>query len=440
MEFIQGYGLDRLLRVSRLQNQGLNAEQVATVALHVSRVLEYLHSQSPPLVHRDIKPSNLIIRESDQRIFLVDFGLAREIHSKSSAKTQVGTWSYAPIEQIRGQVEPRSDFYSLGVTMLELLSGEVPAALAIPPARKIVPDLCEKLAEVIDRCTRAEVTQRYPEACLLRQDLETALAALSNPTVESQASPVSREDTIAQLVRYWGQGRAPQPPPPPARGSGVIPWGGTPEVKKAVDRARRRLLYSSPEMRRIRLFLTLLLIMLVAGAAWSVYQNKLQKEQAAALAPGSGWKCLEARGLSPAGISRNGGALFERPENLPVRELSFQFRGGRGKTDLLVFAGSYGLRILPNGKGYQAELVQLTPARDLELPTYRALGPKANLSSPSSLLLSSKKNQLILSRDGREVGRHAVNATGEWRGALGGVLQRGDSPDAQSTLTSIVIR
>lgn len=441
MEFIQGYSLDRLLRVSRLQNQGLNAEQVATVALHVSRVLEYLHSQSPPLVHRDIKPSNMIIRESDQRIFLVDFGLAREIHSKSSAKTQVGTWSYAPIEQIRGWVEPRSDFYSLGVTMLELLSGEVPAALAIPPARKIMPDLNDALAQVIDRCTRAEVTQRYPEACLLRQDLEAAIASLTHPSAETYASPVSREDTIAQLVRYWGQGRAPQPPPPSARGSGPIPVGGTPEVKKAVDRARRRLLYDSPGMRRLRLVITLLLVVVVAGAAWSAYQNKLQKEQATALSPGSGWKCLEARGLSPTGIARNGGALFERAENLPVRELSFQFRAGRGKTDVLVFAGIYGLHITPGPKGFLAELVQLTPSRGLEkMPAYRPLGPKANAAAPFSLVLIHKRNQLILTRDGREAGRCAVNATGEWRGALSGVVQRGDSPDVQNSLTSLVIR
>ncbi len=439
MEFIQGYSLERLLRVSRLENQGLNAEQVATVALHVSRVLEYLHSQTPPLVHRDIKPSNMIIRESDQRIFLVDFGLAREIHSKSSAKTQVGTWSYAPIEQIRGWVEPRSDFYSLGVTMLELLSGEVPAALAIPPARKIMPDLSEELARVIDRCTRAEVTQRYPEACLLRQDLEAVIASLTRPTAETYPSPISREDTIAQLVRYWGQGRAPQPPPPSAD-SGPIPLGGTPEVKKAVDRARRRLIYNSPGMRRLRLFISLLLAMLLAGAAWSAYQNKLQKEQATALTPGSGWKCLEARGLSPTGIARNGGALFERAENLPVRELSFQFRTGRGKTDILVFAGIYGLHITPGPKGYQAELVQLTPSRALEMPGYRPLGPKANASAPFSLVLIQKKNQLILTRDGREVGRCAVGASGEWRGALAGVLQRSDGPEAQNSLTSFVIR
>lgn len=440
MEFIQGYSLDRLLRVSRTQKEGLSAEQVATVALHVARVLEYLHSQSPPLVHRDIKPSNMIIRESDQHIFLVDFGLAREIHSKSSAKTQVGTWSYAPIEQIRGWVEPRSDFYSLGVTMLELLSGEVPAALAIPPARKIVPDLCEELAQVIDRCTRAEVTQRYPEACLLRQDLEAALAAMANPTAECYASPVSREDTIAQLVRFWGQGRAPQPPAPGPRGSGVVPLGGTPEVRKAVDRARRRLLYDSPAMRRIRFLLMLLLLVVLAGAGWSAYQGKLQQEQAAALLPGSSWKCLVARGLSPTGVVKNGGAVFERAENLPVRELSFQLKAARGKIDLLVFSGPYGLHVVPGAKGYQAELVQLTPARGLEMPALRPLGPKANTGAAFSLSLTSKKNMLILSRDGREVARHTVNPPLEWKSELSGVLQRSDNPETQTTLGSLTVR
>ena len=440
MEFIQGYSLDRLLRVSRTQKEGLSAEQVATVALHVARVLEYLHSQSPPLVHRDIKPSNMIIRESDQRIFLVDFGLAREIHSKSSAKTQVGTWSYAPIEQIRGWVEPRSDFYSLGVTMLELLSGEVPAALAIPPARKIMPDLCEELAQVIDRCTRAEVTQRYPEACLLRQDLEAALAAMANPSADTQASPVSREDTIAQLVRFWGQGRAVEPPPPGPRGSGIIPLGGTPEVRKAVDRARRRLLYDSPAMRSFRQLLTLLLVLLAVAWGWSAYQQKLQKEQAGALLPGPAWKCLEARGLSPLGINKSGGALFERAESSLTKELNFQFRAGKGKTDLLVFAGPFGLHVLPNAKGYQAELVQLTPSRGLEMPALRALGPKVNTGPAFSLALTSKRNQLILSRDGREVTRHTLSPPVEWRSDLSGVLQRGDSPDAQSTLSALTVR
>ncbi|MBN9416875.1 hypothetical protein ABS71_03565 [bacterium SCN 62-11] len=439
MEFIQGYSMDRLLRVSRLENEGLSPEQVATVALEVSRVLEYLHSQTPPLVHRDIKPSNLIIRESDQKIFLVDFGLAREVHSKSSAKTQVGTWNYAPIEQIRGWVEPRSDFYSLGVTMLELLSGEVPAALAVPSARKLMPFLNEELAQVIDRCTRAEVTQRYPEAILLRHDLESALKAMNNPNASPQYSFVDRDDTIAELVRQWGQGRGPAQASL-ARGSGPVPWGGRPEVRAAVERARRRLLYLSPLMRRIRQFLTLVALLAVVVLAWSAYQNKLQKAQATAFLPGSTWKVLEGRNLLPTGISGDGGALFSRAESMLVHELTFQFKAGKGKSELLVFSGPYGLHLVPNGRIHQAELVRLKPSRKLQMPELQVLGPKMNAASNSTLTLSSRKNLLVLAKDGRDVARYTVSPPEEWRSDLTGVLQHAETAGIQNAITSLQVR
>lgn len=438
MEFIQGYSLERLLRVSRLENEGLSPEQVATVALEVSRVLEYLHSQEPPLVHRDIKPSNLIIRESDQKIFLVDFGLAREVHSKSSAKTQVGTWNYAPIEQIRGWVEPRSDFYSLGVTMLELLSGEVPAALAVPAARKLMPNLNEDLARTIDRCTRAEVTQRYPEAILLRHDLEAALGSMANPNASARLPSASREDTIGELVRQWGQGR--NRTPSIARSSGPVPWGGRPEVRAAVERARRRLLYLSPAMRRLRQLLTLAVLIAAAAFGWSAYQKKLQRAQATAFLPGTTWKALEARDLLPTGISRNGGALFSRAESMAVHEMTFQFKAGKGKSELLVFTGPYGLRVTPGGKAYQAELVQLTSSPTLDMPGLETLGPKMNAASNSTLSLISRKNMLVLSKDGRDVARHPLPGSNEWRSQLTGVLQRSESTGPQNTITSLQVR
>ena len=446
MEFIQGYSLDKMLRVSRLEKEGLSAEQVATVALHVSRVLEYLHSQSPPLVHRDIKPSNLIIRESDQRIFLVDFGLAREIHSKSSAKTQVGTWSYAPIEQIRGWVEPRSDFYSLGVTMLELLTGVVPAALRIPPARKIMPELSEDFAQVIDRCTQAEVTQRYPEACLLRQDLEAVLKRMAAPT-ESQASPISREDTISKLVQRWGQGRA--QPTPTVRHEPLVP-GASPEVKKAVARARRRLIHDSPAMRRLRSSGLLVLVLLGAGLGWSGYQGRLQRTLAMDCltggGPGPGWSCHEAQGLSGSnglglGFGKEAGALFGRVENLPVRELSFEFRAVRGKPDLLVFSGPFGVHLVPTGSRFQAEVVQISSLRGLAMPVYRPLGLKVGTPSSFGLTLTSKKNTLILSRDGREVGRQVLAPPLEWRSAACGILATtADNADVYSLVSTLLVR
>ena len=446
MEFIQGYSLDTLLRVCKLQNEALSSDQVATVALHVSRVLEYLHSQVPPLVHRDIKPSNLIIRESDQRIFLVDFGLAREVHSKSSAKTQVGTWSYAPIEQIRGFVEPRSDFYSLGVTMLELLSGEVPTALAVPPARKLLPHLPEPLAQVIDRCTKAEVTLRYPEACLLRQDLEEAITVMNDPLAKSEAAPMNPQQSISEMVRKWGQGRAAEPMARPVLGSGPVVPGASPEVKKAVDRARRRLFYSRPEIVMLRSILVLIFLAVCLRLGWTGYQARRQEDLARPITAqgelGPGWTLLGARGLVPsatgAGLESSSGLVFSRGESQNIQELSFQFKSLRGKADLLVFAGSYGIRIVPNGNRYQGELVQVTPLRSLKMPANRPLGPKLNLPAAFSLSLTTRKNQLVLSRDGREAAHHTVSPALEWRSEVCGVMQSAER--AQVSVSQLVCR
>ncbi|MBS2038223.1 serine/threonine protein kinase [bacterium] len=444
MEYIEGYSLERLLCVSTVQHEGLSPEQVATVALHVSRVLEYLHSLDPPLVHRDIKPSNLIIRESDQRIFLVDFGLAREVHSKSSAKTQVGTWSYAPIEQIRGFVEPRSDFYSLGVTMLELLSGEVPKALAVPPARKLLPQIPELLAQIIDRCTKAEVSMRYPEAVLLSQDLEQAIAVISNPQAGSE-SPVSQEQAISELVRRWGQGRAPEPGlPPVARAIPLLP-GASPEVKKAVDRARRRLFWTRPEIRMLRSLLFLIGLAVLIHLGWKAYQSRRQEDLARSLLSqgslGSGWTLLGMKGLNPYGpnviFSSSAAALFRRTEDEDVQELSFFFKSLKGEPDLLVFSGPYGIHVAPQGKSFQAELVQVTPGVDLKAPSSRPLGFKTSLASSCAISLVLRRNQLFLSKDGRELPR-AASLPVPWRSQLCGAVQT--ARGAEALVSALVCR
>ena len=467
MEFIQGYSLDTLLRVSRMESDGLTPEQVATVALHVSRVLEYMHAQTPPLVHRDIKPSNMIIRESDQRVFLVDFGLAREIRSKSSAKTQIGTWCYAPIEQIRGQVEPRSDFYSLGVTMLELLSGEVPAALAIPPARQLVPDLPEELARIIDLCTRAEVSRRYSEACLLRQDLEQVLPGLSGRVLEPDPT-VSEEDKVAELVRRWGQGRAhpqctpsgsvPEPQVPIL----PVPMGATPEVKKAVDRARRRLQAGRPEAYRKRLALFALTVILLLLGGWQgavAYRYRLQNALVGQLfpagGPGPGWSCSDRRGLFPSRLDPDAlelgaefwnlapgpvGLLFQRNQPMPTRSLSFNCKWLRGKADLLVFSGPFGVRLASQGSRYQAEIVRVAPLTQLEIPTYKSLGLRGLVAESAEFLLTSSGGQLILSRDGKEQNRLPRPGRVEWLSQQCGLVQWGDKGEGRFLISHLVVR
>ncbi|MFN8606951.1 MAG: serine/threonine-protein kinase [Vulcanimicrobiota bacterium] len=443
MEFIQGYSLDRLLSMSVVQHEGLTPEQVATVALHVSRVLEYLHTQNPPLVHRDIKPSNLIIRESDQRIFLVDFGLAREVHSKSSAKTQVGTWSYAPIEQIRGFVEPRSDFYSLGVTMLELLTGEVPTALAVPPARKLLPALPEGLAQIIDRCTRAEVTLRYPEAILLRQDLERAIKQMNDP-LAGLPSPVSQEQAISDLVRRWGQGRAAEPESRPVLKSGPMVPGAAPAVKKAVDRARRRLFWTRPEVRLLRTLVSLVLLVLLGQLGWTGYHRRVQQDLAQLVWSegrlGPGWATLDASGLTPSGpnaaLGKASAAVFASSDGRPIEELSFLFRALRGKPELLVWAGTYGIHLVASNKGYQAEVVQTAAAGGLKAPPRRPLNLKLTVAPTCAISLVARNNQLYLAKDGREAS-HALPLNSEWRADQCGVVQ---TAEGEAVVSSMVCR
>lgn len=104
--------------------------EIKTIALQVLRILDYLHTLSPPLIHRDIKPQNLI-RRPDGKIFLVDFGSVQEIyrHTFLGSNTFVGTARYMPPEQFRGQVSAASDLYGLGATLLYLATRKTPDQL-----------------------------------------------------------------------------------------------------------------------------------------------------------------------------------------------------------------------------------------------------------------------------------------------------------------------
>jgi len=95
-------------------------------------VLQYLHSQDPPLIHRDIKPENIMRRQGDRQLVLIDFGGAKQIAGTSLSRpgTVIYTPGYAAFEQINGQPRPASDLYSLGATCARLLTGCFPRKTA----------------------------------------------------------------------------------------------------------------------------------------------------------------------------------------------------------------------------------------------------------------------------------------------------------------------
>ena len=127
MDYIEGKDLEIILE-EQGGEKGLPEKQVIEWAIQICRILEYLHEQKPPIIHGDIKPANLIIRDSDGWIMLVDFGTA-SFETDDDDEEGFGTDGYAPPEQYIGAREIRSDVYSIGATIYELLAGMLPEEL-----------------------------------------------------------------------------------------------------------------------------------------------------------------------------------------------------------------------------------------------------------------------------------------------------------------------
>ena len=119
MEFVPGKTLDEILRKKRFTE-----EEAISVAKKVGNILEYLHSFSPPVVHRDIKPKNLI-QTPEGAIKLLDFGSVADkvMQATRFTSTRVGSFGFMAPELMYGRPVPSSDIYSLGATLVSLLSG-----------------------------------------------------------------------------------------------------------------------------------------------------------------------------------------------------------------------------------------------------------------------------------------------------------------------------
>ncbi|MHC9538749.1 MAG: ankyrin repeat domain-containing protein [Vulcanimicrobiota bacterium] len=127
MTFIDGKDLETV--ISERKQKPFPLMEALEYFGQILEILNYLHSQNPPVIYRDLKPSNIMFHNN--RIILIDFGIAR-VFSPQQKGTAIGTAGYTAPEQYRGSAEPRSDIYSLGVVMHYLLTGADPQESTLP--------------------------------------------------------------------------------------------------------------------------------------------------------------------------------------------------------------------------------------------------------------------------------------------------------------------
>lgn len=170
MDLIEGDDFEEI--IERDGKPGLSEGVVRKTSIEILDILEYLHTQDPPVLYRDVKPSNIMRRDSDGKIILVDFGIAKTARQRSAATgTKLGTEGYAPVEQYRGKAEPRSDLYSLGATMHHMLTGIPPEAFNFDCLKKTTPAVSSSMIAIVSRALEVDPEYRFQSAAQMREAL-----------------------------------------------------------------------------------------------------------------------------------------------------------------------------------------------------------------------------------------------------------------------------
>src|SRR5664279_2360835 len=198
MEYVEGQTLRDILRGAE-DGRKILPERALSIAADVLSALDYSHRSG--IIHRDIKPANVMVTPAGL-VKVMDFGIARAIADASSAMTAtaavIGTAQYLSPEQARGEtVDARSDIYSAGCLLFELLTGrppfvgESPVSVAYQHVREVPkapsqlnPDVSESVDHIVAKSLAKRVEDRYQSAADMRQDIELVLAG---GTVEAGA-------------------------------------------------------------------------------------------------------------------------------------------------------------------------------------------------------------------------------------------------------------
>ena len=207
MKYISGGDLSGRLRAA--PEGRIDEKSITEWAIQITDVLEYLHNHEPSIVYRDLKPANVMIDGNSGRVMLIDFGIARWVNKEEKGVTAVGTMGYAPPELFSGNVEPRSDIYSLGSTMFHLLTGADPQSNPLlifdfqknPRPRQINSQLSDQIERILMRSVEYNAEMRFASAAQMRDELKEHLNNLQSGKVtygvkSAPSSPAFSEQSV----------------------------------------------------------------------------------------------------------------------------------------------------------------------------------------------------------------------------------------------------
>lgn len=258
MEYVEGQTLRDVMRDGRK----LLPERALDITADILSALDYSHRSG--IVHRDIKPANVMLTPSGQ-VKVMDFGIARAIADASTAMTQtaavIGTAQYLSPEQARGEtVDARSDIYSTGCLLYELLTGRPPFVGDSPvsvayqhvreearPPSALNPDVSTSIDAIVAKSLAKRTDDRYQSAADMRKDIDRLIAGheIDAPTAATQAIPAATSTLPAAVL-----------PPPSTTSDGP---------RSHIDEANKR---GSGKW----WLWALLALILLGGATWAVLQ------------------------------------------------------------------------------------------------------------------------------------------------------------------------
>jgi serine/threonine protein kinase len=195
--YIPAKTLEQYLQIGRKFTE-LEVKQIAKSVLNI---LTYLHSLNPPVIHRDIKPSNILLGDrtgnSVGEVYLIDFGAVQTVLGTEGAGTRtiVGTYGYMPQEQFGGRTVPASDLYSLGCTLIYLVTGSHPADLPEKDFRiqfEEVTNLSPNFTNWLKLMTEPSLKNRLSSA-------NEAIAALDKPQLPPNTALTFKKPTDSKI-------------------------------------------------------------------------------------------------------------------------------------------------------------------------------------------------------------------------------------------------